>query len=317
MNKFSLECVPNVMCMRTLSKILVLTTLAACDCSDDDGSLGIRTDQGTGTAAGACAIRVDTTGDGEPEQTATLQYDDMGTLVLREDDLDADGTVDQVETNVLDPDGRLLETLIDENNDGITDLRTALTYDDAGRVVSTRVFDGAATLRSATLSTYDEDLLTLESFDTDGDGVANMTRTYLYNGDSDLTEVREDDNADGVVDAATARTIEGGRLTRERTTRPSDDSLISTVDYAYTEGRLTETRSDTDGDGTVDRVESTAYDTEGRVLRLTVDVTLADDAPDEVRTFQYDTDDNLIREGLDTNGDGVEDEVTSFDYACL
>ncbi|MCB1689712.1 MAG: hypothetical protein KDI33_14550 [Halioglobus sp.] len=70
---------------------------------------------------------------------------------------------------------------------------------------------------------------------------------------------------------------------------------------------------DSDGDGTPDVISSYAFDTEGKLVRRTVDYN-RDGTPDEITVYTYDSAGNLVRDAQTYGSGGKPDYVAMYSY---
>ena len=78
-------------------------------------------------------------------------------------------------------------------------------------------------------------------------------------------------------------------------------------------GQFQYIKSDTDGDGDVDRISTYTYDANGNRTREETD-TDGDGVADYIETYTYDANGNRTREETDTNGDGEVDRISTYTY---
>ena len=262
-----------------------------------DGSLRDRTTTVTAAGGGAVTTVIDQDGDGIADQSETFTTNaDRSTATVTKA-LAADGTVLREIKVAASADGLSKSTSSDENGDGrydtvVSDV-TAINADGSRtRTVETRNADG--TLRDRSTTT------------TSGDG---RSRGILsdFNGDG-VTDVREEvrissgEGSSTTTDIATY-SAKGALLGRQETTTSAD-------------GKTTVTRSDLDGDGTVDRAATIAKVSQADGASTeTESVTSANGTSLSRVVTKRSADGKLVTVEADANGDGAVEVRTTITIA--
>nr|WP_234894952.1 adhesin [Sinorhizobium meliloti] len=261
---------------------------------NSDGSLRDRTVTITSAGGASVTTTIDRDGDGIIDQSEvfTIHADRSTTTVTKA--LAADGGVLMEVSVAASADGLSRTTAIDENGDGQNDTvvsdATVVNGDGSRtRTIETRNADG--TLRNCSTTTTSANGRSRSVlFDDDGDGAVDERQ-----------EVRISSGSDGsaTTDIATYDR-DGALLGREETTTSAD-------------GNVKSARSDLDGDGTVDRITTTARVTQadGSTV-VTESVTSADGKLMSRTVTSRSADGKLVTVEADANGDGAVDRLTTI-----
>jgi YD repeat-containing protein len=164
----------------------------------------------------------------------------------------------------------------DEGCDESVESVEVYLYDDEGVLTSTTRAGGAeGQLLMSTREQLDaEGELLYEALDEDGDGVTDMTYTYMYNEEGVLTLVMYDIDADGEADFDLHINYneEGQHVSTESTPVGLTEPVIDRWSYSYDEaGRVTSESYDMNADDEIDSLSTYTYDAEGRLEVLRVE----------------------------------------------
>lgn len=110
-----------------------------------------------------------------------------------------------------------------------------------------------------------------------------------------------------------------GRLRESRTDLERDGSIDARITYSYDDaGRMMLETIDSDADGQPNAQKSHRYDLRGNRVRTEFDEAkqLPDGTPDRLLTYRYDVACNVVREETDLQADGVIDEIVESLYGC-
>ena len=201
-----------------------------------------------------------------------------------------DGLVDLYRYEAYDPDhpDRLIRVEEDRWDTGDIGRFIDYAYDDRGNRILEAFGDGPTGVIELTLAwVYDDaDRLLEHTIDTDGDGDPDYVEERAYDAGGQPLSLEQDLDGDGDVDVR--------------------------YDYVYVNGLRVTLYQDSDADGTVDATYSYTYDAEDRPIAIVgID---SDGYPIYGVTYAYlDTHGSLLLE-VDTDGDGVADEITESLY---
>ncbi|MFZ2753193.1 MAG: hypothetical protein WAZ48_07065, partial [Lysobacteraceae bacterium] len=233
-------------------------------------------------ALGRTLQRIEDPGAGKLNLTTTTVYDGQGRRITV---TDASGRVTAM---VYDRKGNLIETTRDPN--GLA-LKTTYSWDRDGRQLTVTEGAGSAT---ATTTAYGYDALGRRISETRGSGVLNLTTSYEYDANDNVTRG---------IDAS-------GRITRysydgANRMRFSIDGASGVIEVAYDlAGRATMTRAYAKA---LDASTLGVAPSEAQVSGLVSAQSLANDALDEATYRLYDGD-GRVRLGIDGTG-GVSETV--------
>ncbi|WP_201345620.1 hypothetical protein [Thiohalobacter sp. COW1] len=145
--------------------------------------------------------------------------------------------------------------------------------------------------------------------DDDNDGVADKREEYEYDEDGRLVIERDDNDGDGVFDTIMNTTYaENGRILE----RDRGDWKMA---YQYdAQDRLVRTAEDYEGDGIDDQCRFYVWGEDGKLESESRDDG-CDGTAQRAEDFAYDAFGNLIRERLDSNGDGVWDRIEVYEFS--
>lgn len=286
-------------------------------------------------------IEFDNNGDGAADSATVYEYED-GYLIQLHEDEDNDGTADEAWMYTYDQDGNQTIEQHDYDGDGIIDEITELVYDTYGRQTIWRSDDGAdGIFEYIYTSDYDAyGYLARSGEDHDGNGIEDASYTYTNDADGNLLVFEYDDDGDGTASQRSVFEYDNaGNRIREEDDNDADGTPDSIQAYEYDgDNRLTRYDVDYTNDGVIDRVESREYDGNGNLILFYRDniTDTADnffrhyvyDANDnlisykveingafeEIRTYAYDADGNMLQKTIDHDGDGVVDENEEYEY---
>ncbi|WP_018011479.1 hypothetical protein [Sinorhizobium medicae] len=259
-----------------------------------DGSLRDRTTTTTGAGGRTVTTTIDQDGDGGADQSEvfTTNADGSTTTVTRA--LAADGSLLGEVKVAGSADGLSKTTSTDENGDGgydsvISDVTTINSEGERVRTVDTRNADGSLRDRSTTTTAADGRSRSIFS-DFDGDGVTDERQ-----------EVR--------ISAG-----EDGSTTTDIAVYSSDDALLGREETtASADGKRTTTRSDLDGDGTVDRTMTIAMVSQADGASTQTETATSADGTLLSRTVtSRSADGKLVTTEADANGDGAIERLTKI-----
>ncbi|MDX0958936.1 hypothetical protein GYB71_14555 [Sinorhizobium medicae] len=259
-----------------------------------DGSLRDRTTTTTGAGGRTVTTTIDQDGDGTADQSEifTTNADGSTTTVTRA--LAPDGSLLGEVKVAGSADGLSKTTSTDENGDGgydsvISDVTTINSEGERVRTVDTRNADGSLRDRSTTTTAADGRSRSIFS-DFDGDGVTDERQ-----------EVR--------ISAG-----EDGSTTTDIAAYSSDDALLGREETtASADGKRTTTRSDLDGDGTVDRTMTIAMVSQADGASTQTETATSADGTLLSRTVtSRSADGKLVTTEADANGDGAVERLTKI-----
>ncbi len=233
---------------------------------------------------GPCRTKVDTDGDGRPDEIIKNTYNDDGVLALVEIDRYVDGQVDRRTENYMDEHGKISRTI----KNGEQGFNAERKYDDDGNVLEIKFdWQGDGKIDSTAESIYDDfgNLLARKITST----FVDVDNRYIY-------------NASGNLVARKTRTILHGKgVTEDTETRflyDEEDNLISEV--------VT---------GDAPRTVTFTYDPDGNRVSKVYDEG-NDGKPDAVWQYRYDDAGNCLEENFDRDGDGTVDRREINSYEC-
>ena len=304
-----------------------LASLAACD----DGSEGGTDVAGSGgeTANGASDVL-----DSEAAQAETS----VETTSSSDTTTQVGDTGEATDTPEVTPPTVGCERRIIEIASGAVVSRETDELDALGRVARTLLFEGAALEPHAVIaSSYDaQGRRVLRTVDEGMDGAYEATQTWTYDAQGRVVEATDDrpiwgyritrefDEASGALRTkrryepgepeprvVVEYTIEDGRPVAGREMDLRVLPSLSVEHYAYdVRGRLVETSTDYEDDGTIDRIWTFDFDANGRMREL------GDRSGDgfwvEGTTLLFDTEGRVFRAVWDSTLDGIEQ--TDFRY---
>lgn len=232
---------------------------------------------------GACVARWDSGTDGVFERVTTSTYDDLGRLVRTDSVYDTGST--ELVTIKYDAAGNQTELRFENSNGTPFALRVeTMTYDGDGNMLT----------RSEVV-----------------DGVVTSSVSWQYDGNGDVSRVETDVTGDGVADHVTTITREPHAVGVLVTKIGSNGSVV--IELHDAAGNIVQRRTDSDGDGTFERVVDVTFDAAGYKVMSVVD-TDGDGTIDERRTYDNDLYGNVLRKELDRGDDGMIDEISLWTY---
>ncbi len=248
--------------------------------------------------------------DGTYEVEQRYEYDANGNVEHFWED-DGDGVIDYETWYTYDGD-HILGYTSDTDGDGV--FETTATYTWEGDRLLEEVVSGGL-YPSRRTYTYAEGDDRYDSMDYDAGDDGSLDWRYGYEWDGELiTGQTYDEFGDGLaVTAYTYTYDEEGRTTAASVAL--DGTYTSFTEYEYADDVLYAIRYDINGDGAWDHV--TLYNARGGVTYTSVD-SAGDGTYDYINTYEYDTRLRRIGATQDTLGDGVlEYEQSALDgYTC-
>ncbi len=156
---------------------------------------------------------------------------------------------------------------------------------------------------------------TIQTVDSDGDGIADQIDTYTYDNQGNQTSRTYDYDGDGVADRIYTYTYDNqGNQTSY--TYDSDGDGVADQIYTYTydnQGNRTSYTYDSNGDGVADLIYTYTYDNQGNRTSITYDFD-GDGVADRIDTNTYDNQGNQTSYTHDSDGDGVADYISTTEY---
>ncbi len=252
--------------------------------------------------------------------TNNIRYD----LPSPEEDVETSPGMDGSEARTLSEiAGVVYSRVAQTESDFGYDQLAAYTYGASDRLDSvevTRTTDDAI-VRYGPYSTYSHDAdftyradgkIDRVLIDTNGDGVSDQVHAYYYNGDFiDRVNIGDDSNGDGTVDgfgfdvAYRYSDGTGGTLVSVTDLRSGDEGV-----YSYdADGTLSHVDFDLDADTTTDRTDTYNF----RSIGANIDSN-GDGVRDQIEIYSYGPDGILAQVDFDTNADGTADYIEIYRY---
>ncbi|NCF17706.1 MAG: hypothetical protein GWP63_05645 [Haliea sp.] len=287
------------------------------------------------------------------ERIVAREYNDWGNVSQELSDGDADGIPDKIVSHHFDPPGYLWRQQWDHNGDGITDYSESWTYDQAGNATLTREgwvgdIDGdPVDASSVTRYSYSHGNLaridyvaedgTVDRYDTyeydergllrrveknvQDNGVPGFVKTFEYDSNDNLIRSSSDQLAGDEPPLVLSWQYDSrGNITEHHVDEDGDGIPNFLEKYTYDELNnltLAEIFEDENDDGTLDgRVFSDyMYDLAGRLIsRTSGSGERTSPSVEELRKYEYDSDNRLSRVLQDGNGDGTFDVIQVYEY---
>ncbi|MCF6235867.1 MAG: Ig-like domain-containing protein [Gammaproteobacteria bacterium] len=178
-------------------------------------------------------------------------------------------------------------------------------------------YDGDGTADVIRTYTYDANGNELtNSYDGDGNGTADTIFTSSYDAKGNRLTYSRDEDGDGTVDSTSALTYDanGNRLTESYDANGDGTAeRIETFTYDAKGNLLTYSR-DEDGDGTAEKIETYTYTYDANGNALTASFDDGGSTADSITTFTYDANDNRLTISYDFDGNGTVDRVYTDTY---
>jgi hypothetical protein len=244
---------------------------------------------------------------GFPVYRVTYTLDDDDNMVGYEYDEGPDEDIDYRQGSEFDETGRITATLIDADGDDVLEETYRYEYFDTGEFAA-QVYEADADQDGVVDTTTRFELdregrFTGSETDLDADGDADQLMTLAYEDVTGrLLSIDTDEDADGVVDNRTTYTYAldcQGQTPAETFPVPDRCALL--------------TQEDLDDDGTIDNLERSTFDDEGRVLTAERD---EGNDGDFTLTYEaeYDAEGRLTLERLDEDDNGVLETERTYAY---
>ncbi|GFE49041.1 hypothetical protein So717_07940 [Roseobacter cerasinus] len=245
------------------------------------------------------SVRVDQDGDGNTDRHVSRVETGDGAVTQTVQEYGAGYALTRSVTETVSADGRARSQSIDLDGDGFAD-RSVQTTEDLSRALTSVQSDlkmDGSTAAQATTTQSANGMYQTQSFDFDGDGMADRSRTWetTYNADGsevvELTErfgqggpamietvttaangyqqtVETDLDGDGVIDGTRTQLMSygaDGSMTTTDVTRYADGELQSSVTTTTSaDGRIREEVADYDGNGIADKIITTERHADGQ-----------------------------------------------------
>ncbi len=213
----------------------------------------------------------------------TYTYDSIGNMLSESYDGNADKKADDIKTYTYDKNGNKLSYRHDFDADGVVDIVYSYTYDDKGKELSASCGNADGSVSMITSYAYDGNMR-IGKEDSDGDGLADSTQTWIYDDNGNKLSYKRDSNGDNKADN------------------------IKTYTYDKSGNMLTESE-DATGDGEVDSVTNYAYDSNGNILSI---VGGGKNLAKRTTIMTYDNDGNMLTKIFYFNHD--KDNVRTHAY---
>jgi len=168
-------------------------------------------------------------------------------------------------------------------------------------------------------STFDGEVLTRRSFDSDRDGDIDRRTKFTYGDEGRLVEQAVDEGVDGVVDEERLFEYEGERLVEERVDEQGDGAIDRVISYRHDEeGRRLRGEGRAPGSDEVELVLQFERTEGGRLDALRLDGIRGapDEQVDQVFDYLYDTHGNRTEARFDFDANGRADIVVFYKYDC-
>jgi len=266
--------------------------------------------------SGTCALGCGRIGDGVADGSPAWWCEEAGSKdgsEVRIEEPWEDGVEGVRVVIVTDREGRMLVRAIFTDSDSL-DMRDDYTLDDHGSMIEARSDeDGDGVVdRVATVTNDDEGRPLVSSIDDGNDGTVDTVTTWDYTTPGqEVSSV--DQGADGVPEVIlTVIRGENGEIVRQEYDENADGVPEQVQTSTYTEsGQLLEVTEEGDIKNEVSTYE---YDSEDRLIRhvLTDDQSVSTPVTEE--TFEYDDAGRLVAISTDSDQDGVPNEVERRTY---
>ncbi|NRB39666.1 MAG: hypothetical protein HRU20_14545 [Pseudomonadales bacterium] len=243
----------------------------------------------------------------EVEDNITEKPDMTYTVIEKADHL-ADGTIDDTNTKVFDQYGGTI------SNSTWTSTTSAL--DTNGNVIAiTEIREVGKDLYDTLVWGIDKGTPKTYTMDRGSDGSIDEIASLTYNSLGQLTSSQEDVNNDGNNENITTFNADGKPLILKEDT-DSNGTVDSITSYHYDgNGHLLTEETDTDNNGSIDKIDRMAYtfDANNNVLIQTTD-NGDDSVLDEIIHYAYDSKGNVLKESMDNDADNDFDWIISYSY---
>ena len=199
------------------------------------------------------------------------KYDDKGNVIERR--FEKEGVLEMAEKEIYLNDKTKREYITETYKDGILESRdiALYRYDEKGNLLheTSQVYDAkteTTTLMSSRELRYNEAGEILETReDEDGDGVIESSHEYVYDEENHL--LKESSNNEESSNITHYSYSSEGLVLKEVTTE-GENSIESIKYYSYNSaGQKTSSRTDDDGDGSIDYEFKIFYDEEGHRIK--------------------------------------------------
>lgn len=300
-------------------------------------------------------VRTSYTYDGVIGSITTYTYDEQGNRTSRNYDYDADGIANRTNVYTYDERGNLTRDSI-VGPGGIVSSIVTYTYDEQGNQISKSIDSGAdEVVEQITFYAYDEQgNRTSESYDYNADGVADETNTYTYTYDEQGNLTSEIDfGADPLINRINTYTYdEQSNLISEsygdlaftnigvEHDGNAHDIISQKYFYKYNSnydeagneiekkrylgetGKITYYAHDNNGNlyreininnGNIDQVITYTYDEQGNLISESYDYDY-NGVADRIDAYTYNEQGNLSTKNIDSDTDGVADETITYTY---
>ncbi|MEP1536467.1 MAG: DUF4214 domain-containing protein, partial [Paracoccaceae bacterium] len=273
-----------------------------------------------------------TTVDGSGESTRTLTTTNQdGTLrnqsfvtssadglsITSQTDTDGDGGFDRqaVDVQVLEQDGSVTRTVSNFSGDGSTLLSETISTESADRRTQTSTSDtdgdGAIDLATSSIEASDGSIVVIENQTaTDGSIISSSQTSISANGLTSTTtaDLDGDGQFDIISETAVVLNSDGSRTTTTAIKNGDLSTRQSSVSIVSDDGLTEIMKDDADGDGTFERVETSATNLIANGESVTTQVTKSanDDLLSSVETTLRDDGLRTVTL-LDNDGDGMGD----------
>lgn len=278
----------------------------------DDGTLDGRQVFQYDAAGFVVEILHDQNGDGADDLREVFQRDSAGRELRYEKDQGIDGVLEETRTSAYDSNGLLIDQLVEQLGEGaqMSAVRHTWTRNTAGDILTEATDNGDdGSIDSLTTITYDTngDPL-LRTVDQGNDGTVDVRVAYAHGAPGELVEEATDIGDDGVVDERHLLSWSGGQVVAETFQRLGEGSLeSSSIAYQYdSNGQLAQVDHDDDDDGQVDRIEQLTWQGAQLVQRTTDNG--ADGTLDQVETWAFDSAGRELDHQVDAGADGTVEE---------
>jgi hypothetical protein len=236
-------------------------------------------------------VTTDINGDGIVDIVETQVIADDGVGTVRTQELATDGTIQRQSETVTSADGLRSTMRTDIDGDGIWDLtresEVTLNVDGSQSLTLSRIAPDGSLISRETSHTSDDSLVTVETFDVDGDGGAEETTT--------ATRLLNPDGS--VVDTTEVHAKDGSLLHHENTETSADSNTVTThIDLDGNENDDQSILVHRDDSGSV--TTTTEWYSEGGFLNATAIANISADGL--TSTYEW-----------DANADGEADHVIS------
>lgn len=240
-------------------------------------------------------------------ESVDFEYDTEGRTSKVSYDKNNDGQTDVYQEFTYDDDNRLHMIYNSEN-----DSTQTLTYDSNNKLISRSTTVGSAVTRDEAFE-YSNNLLSKFTLDNTADGLSDISTSFSYDTDSNITRYEIDTNGDTQADKAASFTISNGKVSRFTETSQDETTLDIAYTYDAKGNRKSQNIKNSSDPSSSFTNAKFFYDSSNNLIKYTLDKNL-DGTPDYIESYKYNLNKQRTQYLRDNNADGKWDFMAQYFY---